>query len=273
MNKMKLLIDPQGGIAGDMFSAALISAGADQKMMKNAMLIAAKKLGNAKIAVQQTTDNATQLKIKLDSNKHHLCENDARNYLEELFAELNIAEKYQHFGKQILDILLKAEKKAHADFGISIPHNHIHIKKNPLKKNNQPHSPKYEDMTFLHEAQDIIIDIIGAVIGVEDLDIEPEATLLSPISVGGGTVTFSHGNLPVPAPATQIIMNQFKLKWKMGPIQSELCTPTGASILAALNSKYNPIFNFADIKIVSSGQSRGSKIFNIPALKIYIHQF
>lgn len=267
---MKLLIDPRGGIAGDMFSAALISAGADGKMMKNAMLKAAKKLGNAKITIHQSIDQATQLKINLDSKKHHLSEHEAQNFLEDLFAELKIPQKYQNFGRQILKTLMRAEKKAHSDYGISISNNHIDMVHPP--KTHRRHSPKSKNITFLHEAQDIIIDIIGAVIGIGYLNINPDAILLSPISVGGGTVTFSHGIFPVPAPATQIIMNQFKLKWKIGPVQSELCTPTGASILAALHSKYNPSFNFANIKIVSTGLSRGSKMFNIPPLKIYIYQ-
>lgn len=267
---MNLVIDPQGGIAGDMFSAALISAGANLKILKTAMIKAAKKLGRAKIAARQTTDKATQLKIELNSIQNHLSEKEAKQYLGELFAELKVGEEYQQFGKNTLNILLKAEKKAHSDFGIFIPHIHKHIDKNPIKEKHS-RSSEQEDITFLHEAQDIIIDIIGAVVGMEDLRLDPEAIIISPISVGGGTVNFSHGNLPVPAPATQIILNQFKLKWEMGPIQSELCTPTGASILAALNTKYNPAFNFGNKKIVSTGQSRGSKILNIPPLKIYIY--
>jgi uncharacterized protein (DUF111 family) len=268
---MRMLIDPQGGIAGDMFSAALISAGADSKMMIDAMLRAAKKLGDAKISVQQTVDRATQLKINLDSNKQHLSEQEARYFLKELFAEMEIEKTYQQFGYQILNILLEAEKKAHSEYNISLPHHHHHNHNNPSINKNGKHSPNHEDITFLHEAQDVIIDIIGAVFGMGDLGVDPAAILISPVSVGGGMVNFSHGNLPVPAPATQIIINRYKLKWKMGPIQSELCTPTGASILAALRSKYNPSFNFSSIKMVSRGQSRGNKILNIPPLKVYIY--
>ncbi len=252
---MKLLIDPKGGIAGDMFTAALISAGADYSYMHGALTKAAGKLGAANISLNKTDDRSNQLSIELSPNDKHLEGKQARNILEEVLYELDIKEVYQDFGFQILSILLNAESIAHADGRFSHLHHH-----------NHDHN---DTAIYLHEAQDIIIDITGAVCGLQNLNISPYACLLSPVSVGGGTVTFSHGELEVPAPATSIILKEHHIPWIHGPIQQELCTPTGASIIAALDSWLTDK-SIKDFEVVRQGQSRGSKILAIPPLKIYL---
>lgn len=250
---MKLLIDPKGGIAGDMFTAALISAGADYSYMHAALTKAAGKLGAVNISLNKTDDRSNQLSIELTPNDNHLEGKQARRILEEVFDELDIKEVYMDFGFQILSILLEAEKKAHSDgrFG------HLHHHDNP------------GETTYLHEAQDIIIDITGAVCGLQNLNVSPYACLLSPISVGGGTVTFSHGELEVPAPATSIILKEHHIPWTEGPVQQELCTPTGSSIIAALDGWLTDK-SLREFEVIRTGQSRGGKILAVPPLKIYL---
>ncbi|HXK59980.1 MAG TPA: LarC family nickel insertion protein, partial [Acidobacteriota bacterium] len=53
-----------------------------------------------------------------------------------------------------------------------------------------------------------------------------------PINLGGGTVTFSHGTWPVPAPATAELVRGFPTL--LGTVQAELTTPTGAAIVTTL---------------------------------------
>ena len=250
--KKKLIIDPRGGIAGDMFSAAMISAGADGQKMLQVMKKAAEKLGKAEIHAKTAADNSQQLQIKLHANHHHLSAEKARQILTELYMGLKVEEVYQELGLKILEILLQAEHKAHSEHPLLI------------KKHAHHHGIQ------LHEAQDIIIDIMGAVIGLQDLAIEPRARLLHPVSVGDGFVEFSHGRLPVPAPATEIILNQHEIKWQNGPIEHELCTPTGASILAALQVDMDEEIELENLKETACGRARGSKILDIPSLKIYI---
>lgn len=268
---MKLLINPEGGLAGDMFSAALVSAGADFKVMQKAMLTAGEKLGSAQIEIKQITDGSSQLSIALNPGKHHLGGSEARAILEELFSQFNIREKYRNLGLNILEILIKAERRAHAEYNIVIEGEHSHFHHH----NNQHtfhHYPPGGEETFLHEAQDIVIDIIGTIMGLQQLDIEPGAELLSPVSVGGGHVHFSHGTHSIPAPATAIMLKEYHIQWKKGPVDVELFTPTGAAILSALASSLNTSIDIETLDVVSIGKARGSKILEIPPLKLYIYK-
>jgi len=88
----------------------------------------------------------------------------------------------------------------------------------------------------LHEAQDILLDLTGAAWGLQALKVDPGSVMcLSPVRVGGGTTgVTSHGRLPVPAPATRVILEEHHMPYHSGPVDAELLTPTGAAILAAL---------------------------------------
>ena len=134
-------------------------------------------------------------------------------------------------------------------------------------KKGIPHRHDNED-SYLHEAQDIIIDISGAVFGMQELNLETDSILLNEVSVGGGVVRFSHGVLDVPAPATKIILEKYNIPYKRGPIDKELCTPTGSSILAAMNVKLTRDLNIE--KHRAKGSSRGGRDYDIPPLIMYI---
>lgn len=58
----------------------------------------------------------------------------------------------------------------------------------------------------------------------------------SPVNVGSGTVRCAHGVLPVPAPATALILRG--VPTYAGAVKSELCTPTGAALLAHFASAF-----------------------------------
>ncbi len=88
------------------------------------------------------------------------------------------------------------------------------------------------DEVHFHEvgAIDAIVDIVGACIGFRYFGIDEFYT--APLNLGGGTVTFSHGTWPVPAPATAELVKGFPSR--IGGIEAELTTPTGAAIVTTL---------------------------------------
>ena len=68
----------------------------------------------------------------------------------------------------------------------------------------------------------------------------PDRVVVSPVNVGGGQVRCAHGLLPVPAPATALILQGAKIPSFGTQGAGELCTPTGAALLAAFGGAFGP---------------------------------
>ncbi len=95
----------------------------------------------------------------------------------------------------------------------------------------QVHGVVPEEVHF-HEvgAVDSIVDIIGTAVCLNVLGVEQ--VYVSALPLGSGMVPSRHGILPVPGPATVELLKRFLVRFADG--DSELVTPTGAAILAAL---------------------------------------
>jgi len=93
------------------------------------------------------------------------------------------------------------------------------------------HGHSVEEVHF-HEvgAVDAIVDIVGALCGLRRLNVGK--LYVSPLPLGGGWVDSAHGRLPVPAPATSLLLKGVPTYG--GPVEAELVTPTGAAIVATL---------------------------------------
>ncbi len=76
-------------------------------------------------------------------------------------------------------------------------------------------------------AFDAIADVTAVCLMLDRLS--PDRIVASPVHVGSGKVRCAHGILPVPAPATALILKGIPIYG--GDIQGELCTPTGAALL------------------------------------------
>ena len=62
------------------------------------------------------------------------------------------------------------------------------------------------------------------------------------MAVGGGVFKFSHGIVSVPAPATLSILQSKNFPFHGGPIENELATPTGTSLLVNLVNEVNSFY-------------------------------
>ena len=79
-------------------------------------------------------------------------------------------------------------------------------------------------------ALDSIVDIVGAVFGMESLGIG--SLHASPLPLGSGFVETQHGRIPLPAPATIALLKGIPV-YDSG-VSAELVTPTGAALLKGL---------------------------------------
>jgi len=91
----------------------------------------------------------------------------------------------------------------------------------------------------LHEvgAVDAIVDIVGAMIGLEALGWP--RVVCSPLHVGRGMVTMAHGTFPVPPPAVAELLRGRPCY--ATHVEGELVTPTGAALVVTLATDFGPL--------------------------------
>lgn len=117
------------------------------------------------------------------------------------------------------------------------------------------HGVPVEQIHF-HEvgSLDALADITGVCLLMELL--APEQVLASPVHVGSGQVRCAHGILPVPAPATALLLEGIPIYG--GSIRGELCTPTGAALLRRFVTRFGPL---PPMRVEKTGYGMGTKDF------------
>ncbi|MBD3192025.1 MAG: nickel pincer cofactor biosynthesis protein LarC [Candidatus Heimdallarchaeota archaeon] len=254
-----LIIDGQmAGASGDMFLGALLdlqgqNIGDKEKaenqrkqlinnlteiIPKAASLDEKAKISTAIQRIHRFAFQGIQLKITIEEPHRHLHLPQALAIISKGGELLQLSTKGKTFCKSVIQILFEAEAEAHGE---------------TLEK------------VHLHEAGslDTFLDILGTAYLLDQLDLFDGKVFLLPIAVGSGTVTFSHGTLPVPAPAVTEIVKKYQLPITVGLVDSELLTPTGASILAAITEMMDCVFaeKSPPIIVEATGVGLGSKEF------------
>ncbi|WP_226038743.1 nickel pincer cofactor biosynthesis protein LarC [Natrinema sp. DC36] len=228
-----LAFDGRMGASGDMILAALLDAGADPDVLEPVT-----DALEVEYRIDETTKRgiaATTVDVFLRSDgesdgdghdhdtDHHHDRDDSghehdhdgtraeghgphRSYLEvrEIVAEMDLEPAVERDALAIFELLGEAEASVHGE--------------------------ALEEIHF-HEvgADDAIADVVGAAALLRDL--EPERVVTTPLATGGGTVSMSHGEYPVPTPAVVEIAERADWSLRGGPVDAELLTPTGAAIL------------------------------------------
>jgi pyridinium-3,5-bisthiocarboxylic acid mononucleotide nickel chelatase len=194
-----LLFNAFHGAAGDMITASLLALGADQELVRKAMQSVV-----SEPTIHSVTKNGIRA-IKVDT--HAL---PGRRILE----EVNEIVRGADAPPAAIEMALKVFKRiAAAEETVHGVHQHFHEV----------------------GADDAIADVIGACTALHSL--KPDAVSVSQLVLGGGTVQTGHGIVPVPAPATLAILSLSPIPVRFGkPEDGELCTPTGAALLAEFYS-------------------------------------
>ena len=240
---MVIVIDPQiAGISGDMLLCSLVDLGADKNQIVEGIKKIEKFLPDSKInkidfqKIQKNGIESTELILEIDENISERKGVEIKNAIINSVNELQLSDKARSFAESCINSLISSESKIH---GIS------------------------EDSVHFHEASsiDTLIDIVGVTIACEKLKFFEEKIVCLPVSVGSGTVSFSHGTMSNPASAVLQIFKNSNLTIKGNNANEELTTPTGACILVNLTD--NSVEHYPSMNISSIGYGAGQKNFEL----------
>ncbi|MEA4964876.1 MAG: nickel pincer cofactor biosynthesis protein LarC [Oscillospiraceae bacterium] len=104
---------------------------------------------------------------------------------------------------------------------------------------------------------DAVCDIVGTCLLLHGLG--PVRVCCAGVTAGSGTVRCAHGLLPVPAPATELLLRG--IPWRQGDVTGELCTPTGAALLRELCATFAPM---PAMRVEKTGCGYGSRVYDRP---------
>jgi len=238
---MVIVIDPQiAGISGDMLLSSLVNLGADKNKIIEGIIKSQKFLSDSTIKkmdfqkIQKQGIESTELILEIDENVSKRKGIEIKKAISDSVNELNLTTKAKTFAELCISTLISSESKIH---GIS------------------------EDSVHFHEASsiDTLVDIVGTAIALDDLRLFEEKIVCLPVSVGGGTVSFSHGTMSNPASAVLQIFKNSNLNIQGNNSKEELTTPTGACILVNLTN--SPVEYYPSMNITSIGYGAGQKDF------------
>ena len=237
-----LYIDCGMGVAGDMLTSALLDLLDEQGQEAFLQEINAALAGKAVVTAEQETKCGVQglhVHVTIGGEEesrehHHVGEHHHHHHngikeIRELIDTMPLSEDVRYNARKIFDGIAEAESEVH---GQDMEHIHFH-----------------EVGTI-----DAVADVVGVCMLMEKL--APEDVICSPINVGGGTVKCAHGILPVPAPATELLLRG--IPWYEGEIKTELCTPTGAALVLWFVNEFDSV---PMMTVERTGYGMGTKEF------------
>jgi len=212
-----LVFDPFHGAAGDMIVGALLDCGANRKSVVQAM----QSVIAEPVITEVTRAGIRAIKVDTQAAPTHRTLADVMKRLDD--ATDVIPPEALAMAKRVFTRINDAEELIHGS--------HAHF----------------------HEvgADDAIADVIGACTAFHSLGIE--ASVVMPVTLGRGSAVGSHGTFPIPAPATAAILSHAGLPVRSGKEEGELCTPTGAALLAEFSTIALTDFGSYTIKAVGYG--------------------
>ena len=238
---MHIQLDPVGGIAGDMFAAAVLDAWPE---LEPPLVAALERAGLDAIVTVERVDHSdhalTGSRFAVHETGRRDREPDAhdRDDHESIDAashhhdhahtapqgDCDVSNHDHHLYRNIRTLLGKSDLDAGVRARV------LDIFARLAAAESAVHGVPVDDVSF-HEvgAYDSIADIVCAAWLIERLD---ASWSCGPLPIGRGRIDTSHGRLPVPAPATVELLRGMVVD--QDTHRGERITPTGAAIVAHL---------------------------------------
>ena len=206
---MLAYFDCFSGISGDMTLGALLDLGVPLEWLKEQLhRVPLTEFDIGVSSVQRHGIQAVSVQVQILDGK------TSRNYsdIRELIENSPLSDTVKSTSLAIFKRLAEAEARIH---NCTVDHVHFH------------------EVGGI----DALVDIVGSALGLDYLGVKN--IVASPVPLGRGFVTCSHGKLPVPAPATLGILAGIPVYGT--DIPHELVTPTGAAIIRSLTQRFEPL--------------------------------
>ena len=193
-----LLFDPFNGAAGDMVIGTLLDLGADEALVRAAM---------RSVVGEPTIERVDRSGIRAVRVRAHApVEHRTLEEVLDRVAGSDAPAPAREMARRVFLRIHRAEESIHGEGA------------------------------HFHEvgADDAIADVVGACTALHSL--APDGVAVRPIALGRGFAVGAHGTFPIPAPATVAILADSDLRTVPGEEERELCTPTGAALLAEFST-------------------------------------
>jgi len=229
-------LDASSGLSGDMCLGALLDLGVDPALFREKMAGLRLPVEIAVRRVRRGGFAAVKVDVEVRGHEH----------VERTFADVEHIVLRSRFAPAVKDRALVIFKRL-------------------FEAEAKVHGRRFKE-AHLHEAgaDDALVDIVGTSLLLEELGVAE--IYCSPLNVGSGWVQTSHGRLAVPPPAVAELLRKAPVysAW----VESELVTPTGAAIVAALAKRFTKLPELVYERI---GRGAGTKEFpEIPnILRVY----
>lgn len=229
-----LWVDATHGAAGDMLLGALLDAGADPDRVRGALgALADAGSEPIELTVEQVRRHglrASRAVVTAPPSTVRRGPADVSRLLEAAaLCPAALSPAAARFAHAVFDALADAESRVHG-----VERERVHF----------------------HEvgALDALADVVGCAVALDSLRLLGDGVLrrVSTVGLGGGTVRTDHGRMPVPVPATLELLARAGAPVDAGPGDRELCTPTGAALLATLATDWGSLPRLA-VHAVGSG--------------------
>ena len=210
-----LLFDPFNGAAGDMVIGTLLDLGADEGLVRAAM---------CSVVGEPTIERVDRSGIRAVRVRAHApVEHRTLEEVLDRVATSDAPTPAREMARRVFLRIHRAEESIHGEGA------------------------------HFHEvgADDAIADVVGACTALHSL--APDGVAVRPVALGRGFSVSAHGMFPIPAPATVAILAGSDLRTVPGDEERELCTPTGAALLAEFSTIRPEDLGPAGIRAVGYG--------------------
>ncbi len=253
-----IYLDCSMGAAGDMLMAALLELLPE----KDTFLQKMQSLGlpGLEISAEPSVKcgiTGTHMRVLIhgeeESHPHeHAAEEHAHSHADAPEAAHAHVHVHPHHHTDLDEL---THRISHLNVSEAVRSNILAVYQSIADAESRVHGVPVEQIHF-HEvgSLDALADVTGVCLLMELL--APEQVLASPVHVGCGQVRCAHGILPVPAPATALLLEGIPIYG--GSIRGELCTPTGAALLRRFVTRFGPL---PPMRVEKTGYGMGTKDF------------